>query len=165
MQAGDFPGARRFRRRGSPRCEAIDAGDALLDLLHLAECVATPEHHALPHRHTAREEPHIDEFLPGSPAGDLENRAGSRGIRRFFGRRKPLLDPGEEFGNADAGDRRSEEDRDDGARRDLRPQLRLKEGGAQITAGAIEFLDHALVRLRKEIDHRIAPGRALRDPT
>ena len=48
------------------------------------------------------------------------------------------------------------------ARRDLRPQLRLEEAVAQIAAGAVELLDHALVRLRKEIDHRFAPGRAAR---
>ena len=65
VQAGDVPGVHRFRRRRSPRGEAFDAGDALLDLLQFAEGVAMSQHRALPHRQVAREEAYVDDLLTG----------------------------------------------------------------------------------------------------
>jgi hypothetical protein len=147
----------RETRGRSPCCEAIDPGDALRDFLSLARCVVASKHHALAHRQTAREQPHIDEFLSRSSAGDLEDGASSRSVLRFRGRWEPLLDPGDEFGNANPGDGRSEEDGNDVAGRDLRADFVFEEGRAQITAGAIELLDHARVRLSQDIGHWLSP--------
>lgn len=95
------------------------------------------------------------------PARDLEYRAAARSTDFFVGSREPFPNPGEKVQNAGAGDRRSEEDRNNGARRDLSPELGLDEGNAQLATGVIEFRDHALVRLGKEIDYRLLPGRVV----
>lgn len=160
MQADDLPSARRAHLGNGPRREAIDAGDALLDPLRFAEGVVSSQHHLLSHRQAAREESEVDDFLAGSPARDLEDCAGGGGCRFCRRRREPFFDSGEQFVDAHAGDRRAEQGRDDVARRDLRPQFRNEEGVAQRATGTLELRDHALIRLRQQIDHRVAPGRS-----
>ncbi len=123
--------------------------------------VAAANHHPLPHRQTAREETRVDDLFPGRTAGDLEDRAAGWAANRLLSRREPLLDPIQQFGHPDAHDRRAEVKGDDGARRDLRPEFRFEEGGAEIAAGAVELLDHALARLGEEVDDRVAPDRVV----
>jgi hypothetical protein len=159
VQDDDISGASGLCWRGRCRPELIDAGNALLDLFHLAAAVSTSHRLALPHLESGGEESGIDQLFFGRSPHDLEDPAVDRSLLRCIGRRQPSLDPGEEFGNAAAGEGRTEEERHGGARGDLHSQLSGKKGIAHIGTDSIELLDRAVIRLRKEIDYRFSPAR------